>query len=161
MADQKVKKDPEYIASQYLSGKTLQEIADEFGCSRERIRQILIKNGFIVRSAKNFYKNARKRALKPIADDVLVESTNRIVEQCYERQRNAEMKLKTRIQFHQRIVNKYMDAIGECWKLLDDIENNNASVLTNLKQTKSLLKKQLIAFGKYKRIIKEKKNNDR
>ena len=150
----KITKNVEYLAKQYLSGKTLQEIADEFGCSRERIRQILVKNGFITRELKNFGKTAAQRQLKPIADKVLIESTNRIVDHCQEKQRRAETKLQQRIQYHRHFINSYMGTVERCWKLIDTVQKKIQD--ENLTQAKSLLERQLRAFNEYRRIIEEK-----
>lgn len=51
--DKRSKERVESMKSFIVSGKSLQEVGDIFGISRERVRQILAKNGFTYRSGKD------------------------------------------------------------------------------------------------------------
>lgn len=150
MITQKIDKDATYLAQQYLQGKTLQEIANEFGCSRERVRQVLVKAGYIVRTLKNYQQNAVKNKHSKIADEVLIESTNRVVEHLYKRDRWLTNKLSNYKKYHSNMMKSYYFDLSQIIEQLDKVGSQGSSLQDILFNIRRIAKSRMNKMkGKY------------
>lgn len=106
----------EELANMYLAGNSLQQIADIFGVTREAIRQKLADNGYVIRDMKTNVKIKQTQTRKKLADDLLIESTNREIKVFYARAKLAEVKYANAC----KILRKYRKALSEAKKYMDD-----------------------------------------
>lgn len=106
----------EELANMYLAGNSLQQIADIFGVTREAIRQKLADNGYVIRDMKTNVKIKQTQRRKKLADDLLIESTNREIKVFSARARLAEAKYANAC----KILRKYRKALSEAKKYMDD-----------------------------------------
>jgi len=106
----------EELANMYLAGNSLQQIANIFGVTREAIRQRLANNGYIIRDMKTNIEIKQIQSRKKLADDLLIESTNREIKVFYNRARLAETKYANAC----KILRKYRKALSEAKKHIDD-----------------------------------------
>lgn len=106
----------EELANMYLAGNSLQQIADIFGVTREAIRKKLADNGYVIRDMKTNVKIKQTQSRKKLADDLLIESTNREIKVFYARAKLAETKYANAC----IILRKYRKALSEAKKYMND-----------------------------------------
>ena len=84
----------EELAQIYLQGHSLEQIGKMFGVTREAIRQKFVENGYVVRDLQRNLKVKQTETRKKLADDLLIESTNRQIKIFWDRARYSDQKYR-------------------------------------------------------------------
>ena len=99
----------EELAQLYLQGKTLEEIGQMFGVTREAIRIRFRDNGYVLRDLRSNIKVKKAEYKKKLANELLIESTNRQIKIFWDRARYSDQKYKNACQ----LLKKYRAVISE------------------------------------------------
>ena len=143
----------EELLKMYRDGKTLQQIGDKFGASREAVRQHFERAGVLVMSERALTRASKNATLKPLAEAVLIESCNRKVREVWEKKRHAETLLanikKTRVE----LIKSVDKTLKEIQRTCDLGLNNKKQSLIALKVIQELVNKQSEDFEQYKNMM--------
>lgn len=134
----------------YQAGNTLKQIGEKFGASREAVRQHFERAGIVTIGDKKSLRVARTKHLKPLAEDILIESCNRKVKEEWVKRRRVEHALleikKSRI----TLINGVDKTLKDIQKTCDLGLSNKKQSLLALKVIQELVNKQAEEFEKYK-----------
>ena len=122
------------LAEYYLDEKTLQEIGDMYGVSRERIRQILVRGGFDVKDMKSCFKVQERTKNRNLADRVLLETTNRTIDKISKELRSAKHNLSVIKNSRSKLIAGFKDTLFEIKAMarmgIKDIKTVGTALLT-------------------------------
>ncbi len=142
------------LARLYLSGMTLQQIGDKYGVTRERIRQRLVRAGFIVKDIKSRYKVEERAKEKSIADKVLMETTNRTIRIMSEELTSAKHNLSVIKKSRSKLIAGFKDTLFEIKGMARMGIRDCKMVGTALMAINNLVIVELSELEKYRVIMK-------
>lgn len=142
--NRKVTANARELAKMYMAGMSLQEIGDIYDVTRERIRQILVKAGFVIKEGRQQYKLQERVKNKVIADELLVQQSCDIIEKLWKRAYRAEhllCNIKKRRKF-------LIDGFKETLFAIKSINTND--------KIKKLINEELLSLDNY--VLKLEEN---
>lgn len=153
MARSKITATVEELLKMYRDGKTLQQIGDKFGASREAVRQHFERAGVLVMSERALTRATKNQQIKPLAEAVLIESCNRKVKEVWEEKRYAETLLRNIKKSRIDLIKGVDKTLAEIQKTCELGLKDKTQASLALKAIKGLVKKQAEDFKKYKNFM--------
>jgi hypothetical protein len=143
----------EELLKMYRDGKTLQQIGDKFGASREAVRQHFERAGVLVMSERALTRATKNQQIKPLAEAVLIESCNRKVKEVWEKKRYAETLLRNIKKSRIDLIKGVDKTLAEIQKTCELGLKDKTQASLALKAIEGLVKKQAEDFKKYKNFM--------
>ena len=153
MAKSKIKAPIEELLEMYRSGLTLQQIGDKFNASREAVRKHFENAGVLVMNERALTRNTRNKKLKPLAEEVLIESCNRKVKEVWKKKRYAEALLRNIKKSRIDLINKIDKNLHEIQRVCDLGLTNKKQSLLALQSIKGIIASQIEDFEQYKNMM--------
>jgi hypothetical protein len=137
----------------YRDGKTLQQIGDKFGASREAVRQYFERAGVLVMSERALTRASKNQQIKPLAEAVLIESCNRKVKEVWEEKRYAETLLRNIKKSRIDLIKRIDETLAEIQRTCELGLKGKTQASLALKTIEGLVKNQAEDFKKYKNFM--------
>ena len=153
MARSKITVTVEELLKMYRDGKTLQQIGDKFGASREAVRQHFERAGVLVMSERALTRASKNQQIKPLAEAVLIESCNRKVKEVWKEKRYAETLLRNIKKSRIDLIKEIDDTLAKIQRSCELGLRDKTQASIALKAIKGLVKKQAEDFKKYKNFM--------
>jgi ribosomal protein L7/L12 len=153
MTRSKITATVEELLKMYRDGKTLQQIGDKFGASREAVRQYFERAGVLVMSERALTRATKNQQIKPLAEAVLIESCNRKVKEVWEEKRYAETLLRNIKKSRIDLIKGVNDTLAEIQRTCELGLKDKTQASLALKAIEGLVKKQAEDFKKYKNFM--------
>lgn len=143
------------LAQMYMEGKTLQEIGDIYGVTRERIRQILSSAGFNVRDCKSYYKLQERKKCLNIADNVLLKTANNSIKDVTDKLQSIQMKHKALKQYRIKIIREFQNTLFNMREILYLAETGKQPPSVIFEQLNKKISEELENLKKYRNLIED------
>jgi predicted DNA-binding protein YlxM (UPF0122 family) len=153
MTRSKITATVEELLKMYRDGKTLQQIGDKFGASREAVRQHFERAGVLVMSERALTRASKKQQIKPLAEAVLIESCNRKVKEVWKEKRHAETLLRNIKKSRIDLIKRIDETLAEIQRTCELGLKGKTQASLALKTIEGLVKNQAEDFKKYKNFM--------